>query len=256
MLIFERREIPDGNLSDCLRQSIQNYVMPRGDEGDFHPLDWVQRLVQAHPETAPRVAAAYFELLRDPQAGVVCDVLEQVPFHPIDLAPELMEFLCRHVDDLRAREDVYRTDRTLLGVVVATLYDTLRGCRAPTLETARLLATLNRPEDGWPGSFLLALAADPGSQMPRLVAELQRMDSAQTESFVHRMELFGPPLTTEGLDTIARGPVELRDRVAAILRAWIAGAYAPSPLPKGPHLTTFEEHWGRYAKRLGVEAAA
>ena len=255
MLIFEQREIPDGSLSDCLRQSIRSYAAPRGDEGDFHPLDWVQRLVQAHPETAPRVAAAYFELLDDADAGVVCDVLEQVPSHPADLAPQLMDFLCRHVEDLRTRDDVYRSDRTLLGVCVAALYASLRGDRMPTHEAARVLATLDRPEDGWPDSFLLALAADPGSQLPHLVPELQRMSPEQLESFVHRMEIFGPPLTTDAFDALARGPTDLRDRIAGILREWVAGAYAPSPLPKGPHLTTFEEHWGRYAARLDVAAS-
>ena len=252
MLIFEQREIPDGNLSDCLRQSIRNYAAPRGDEGDFHPLDWVQRLVQAHPETAPRVAAAYFELLGDADAGVICDVLEQVPSHPADLAPQLMEFMCRQAERLRARDDVYRTDRTLLGACVTTLYDTLNCRRGPTLEAARLLATLDRPEDGWPRSFLLALAADSQAQLPRLIAAIGRMNDEQLGDFLASMVNYRERMD-DAFDAIGKGPPEIRLRAGREVRKFLHQV-AASPSVNAAGRLAFEQRWQGYARRLGVAA--
>lgn len=219
-MLFEGRTIPDdGDLAPLLRaEALRPIDMPLGDEGDHRPLHWVRRLLATHPEITPRVTEAYLRLLRDPEPRVFLEVLEHLAAYPVHAVPQLYELIAEWGNKLRQVRDPDRTDgRSLLGTLVNTLRNmTHRG--PPPMEAARLLAELQKPEDGWPTSLMLALPADLPGLVPRLLATLQALDDQELARFARGMALYGPPLADQGLEAIGQGPVPIRDRVAAALR--------------------------------------
>lgn len=179
---FEGRAIPAGDITPALLDAIATFVPPRGDESDHRSLDWVPRLVDAHPEARPRVTASLASLLRHDDPGVVADVLDQVTSFP-EMAADLMALVCDHGDSLRARFGPYCTTPNLLGLVVRALAWMLRPPAVPTPAATRVLATLTDRADGWPTSFVLAWAGDPAGLAPRVPGEVERMDDADAAEF-------------------------------------------------------------------------
>jgi hypothetical protein len=267
---FESHEVPDnGDLVSFLRGvGTQPFLEPRGDVGDRSPLDWVGRLYNAHPEWRDRIDDAYSMLLtaEDP---LPYRVLEQVSkHHDRSFLPRLFGVIAAHRTELARRADTSRTDgRSLLGSFVhaaAMMQKTVR----PSVDAARVLAAIDRPEDGWPYSFLLALPGDVDGLLPRVTSILQRLDDADLKVFVDGMLADGPPWTEVALDEIGRGPTALRDRIAQVIHRATEemeksrGGLAMLDFDDDPELQALvraaaqkPNPWPGYAARLGVDAS-
>ncbi len=267
---FESHEIPDtGDLVSFLRRiGTQEWLEPRGDVGDRSPLDWVARLYNAHAEWRDRIDDAYAVLLtaEDP---LPYRVLQQVTSrHNGSYLPRLYGVIASKFTELAGRTDTTRTDgRTLLGSFVRAI-STMQKTVRPPADLARKLAALDRAEDGFPYSFLIALPGDVNGLLPRVPSVLQRLDDTELEGFVGSMLADGPPWTDVVLEQIGRGPTALRDRVASFVRRATdaleksRGDLAGLDVGDDPELQALVKAaaakpsaWPAYAARLGVVAS-
>jgi hypothetical protein len=262
---FESHELPDdGDLVPLLRQTARQGVNERSDMGDRAPLDWVCRLYAERPEWRDRVDDALATLLTE-EDPFPSRILEQVTKLPVrSFLARLFDTITGRCAELAARVDTTRTDnRSLLGSIVNAAVTMQKAVR-PSRALAHELASMTRQEDGWPGTFLLALPGDVTGLLPRVVSVLQALDTKQFYSFVMGMMADGPPWTDTVFEEIARGPSELRDRVADIVHTRSAELVrerremASMSLPDNPELEALlraaaqkPDPWPQYAAALG-----
>jgi hypothetical protein len=268
---YESHELPDdGDLVPLLRQiASQPFVGPRGDVGDFSPFDWLGRLYNAYPEWRDRIDDAFATLLTA-AAPLPYRVLEQIAKLPVrSFLPRLYETIAGRCAELAARPDPERTDgRSLLGSIVRTAAMMAKAAY-PSKGLAHELAAIDRPEDGWPDSFRLALPGDIDALLPRLIGFLQGLDDGRLATFATEMVADGPPWTDVVLEEIGRGPPELRDRVAHAIRRFMdeqessRSALATMEFPDDPELqarvraaAAKPNPWPEYAARLGIDPAS
>lgn len=265
---FEAHDLPDdGDLLPLFRQIVkQPFVEPRGDVGDFSPFDWIGRLYKEWPDWRNRVDDALAAALTA-EEPLPQRALEQIAKLPVrSFLPRLFDAIAGRCAELAARRDSERTDgRSILGSIVhvaAVLSKTAR----PTIELARELAAIDRPQDGWPFSFLLALPGDVEGQLPRVLAVLKQLEGDEFKLFINGMMADGPPWTDVVFEEIARGPTELRDRVVGIVRAATdelergRSVLAMMEFPDDPEAQALvraaaqrPNPWPEYAARLGVD---
>jgi hypothetical protein len=241
---FEGRELPTGSWTTFLRNAAKQ---PYDEMRDARPLQWVTRLLQAHPESKSAVCAAWAQLLGDDDDGVREQAIELVTGLPCDLGGTLAKTIERDHERLARVRASGDTAKSLLGLSVFQLH--MLGPTIPiSPSAARMLANIERVDDGWPWSLVLALRGDFAASLPRLVPALQRMDRTQIASVAQAMVLNGPPSTERGFEEVARAPVAVRDPFVAAVRdleetdamADLLGeARAPS-------------RWPEFARRLGV----
>lgn len=248
-----------------LREAAKQGVVERGDAGNFSPFDWVARWYASDPGARDRIDDAYVALLtaEDPLPQLVLEQVGKMPAR--SFLPRLYGAIEGRCAELAARADTTRTDgRSLLGSIVATAAVMGKVVR-PSLPLAHELAAVVRREDGWPTSLLLALPGDVAGLLPRVTRTLAELDDGQLRDFVNGMIADGPPWTDVVFREIARGPTEVRDRVAGAVRQFTdameesraalaamqfddpelqalarAGAEKPNP-------------WPEFAARLGVD---
>lgn len=266
---FESHELPDeGDLVPVLRQVATQGFVERGDIGDFSPFDWVARLYEGYPEWRDRVDDAYATLLtaEDPLPKFVLDQVKKMPVR--SFLPTLYRTIEGRCAELAARVDTTRTDgRSLLGSIVNTAA-MMQKVSHPSAELARELAGIDRPEDGWPFSFVLALPGHVDLLLPRVVDVLKQLDDAGFKMVVNAMIADGPPWTDVVFEEIGRGPTDLRDRVAGVAHSITAeiersrSAFSMMDFPDDPELQAMvraaadkPDPWPEYAARLGVDVA-
>ncbi len=216
---FENHELPDdGDIAPYLAKiSTQGYNQ-RGDLGDFSAFDWVNRLYAADSEWRDRIDDAYATLLTapDPLPRLVLDQVRQMPVR--SFMPRILEVLEGHCAELAARADTTRTDgSSLLGSIVHTAAMLVKSARA-SKQLAHELVAFERPEDGWPRTFMLALPGDVDGLFPKFIETLQRLDEDLFYKIINIMVAEGPPWTTVVLEKLGRGPTALRERVISAVR--------------------------------------
>ncbi len=216
---FESYELPDdGDLVPLLRSPATWGFVERGDAGDRSSFDWVGRLYEAHPEWRDRVDTAFATLLTaaDPLPRFVLDQVQKMPVR--SFLPRLYGAIAGRCAELAARVDTTRTGgRSLLGSIVETA-GLMGKCVHPSASLSHELAAFERIEDGWPVTLRLALPGDVPGLLPRVTAVLQRLADEQLYDFVNGMVADGPPWTDVVFEEIARGPTDVRDRVARAVR--------------------------------------
>ena len=265
---FENHELPDaGDLAPYLANiSTQGYDQ-RGDVGDFSAFDWVNRLYAAAPEWRDRIDDAYVTLLTapDPLPRLVLDQVRQMPVR--SFLPRILEVLEGHCAELAARLDTTRTDgRTLLGSIVHTAAMLVKSVR-PSKQLAHELVAFERPEDGWPWTFKLALPGDVDGLFAKFAETLQRLDEDLFYEVIDSMVAEGPPLTTVVFEKLGRGPTALRERVISAVRrstdaieqtrsAMAAMSFDDDPAMAARVKAAIERPnpWPELAARLGVDA--
>lgn len=266
---FESYELPnDKNLVPLLREVATHGVNERSDIGDFFSWDWVCRLYAQHPEWRDSVDDAFATLLtaEDPMPKLVLDQVTKLPVR--SFLPRLFDVITGRCAELAARKDSTRTDdRSVLGSIVHAA-STMPKTVWPSRALAHELASMTRREDGWPDTFLLALPGDVQGFLPRVTTILQSLDEADFKDFVHGMLADGPPWTDIVFDEIRRGPPDVRDRVARVVRSLTEEAerqrsmMATMSFPDNPALearvraaAAKKDPWPDYAARLGVAAS-
>lgn len=261
-MLFESFDLPDtGDLAPTFREAAKQGVNERSDLGDQLPLDWVCRLYASFPDWRDRVDDAFAELLtaEDPLPKRVLDQVTKLPAR--SFLPRLYGVITGRCAELAARLDTTRTDgRSLLGSIVNAAA-TMQKAVQPSRALAHELAAMTRPEDGWPETLLLALPGDVDGLLPRLTPTLKQLDDAQLEGFARGMIADGSPWTDRVLEEIGRGPHDLRDRVATVVKAFTNESSAMSSMsfPDDPELQALMDAaakkpnpWPQYAARLGV----
>jgi hypothetical protein len=256
----------DGDLVPLLRETSTQGRNERSDLGDHLPWDWVCRLYADLPEWRDRVDDAFATLLtaEDPLPQRVLEQITKLPVR--SFLPRLYDEISGRCAELGARVDTTRTDgRTLLGSIVnaaSTMQKTVR----PSNDLAHELASMTRPEDGWPDTFFLALPGDVSGLLQYVVPVLQRLDDEQFKGFVRGMVADGPPWTDTVFEEISRGPSHVRDKVATVVHAFTEElesqrkAMASMSFPDDPALEALvraaaqkSDPWPQYAARLGVD---
>jgi hypothetical protein len=263
---YESYDLPhDGNLVPLLREVATHGVNERSDAGDFSSWDWVCRLYADHPEWRDSVDDAFATLLtaEDPMPKRVLDQVTKLPVR--SFLPRLYDAITGRCAELAARKDSTRTDdRSVLGSIVHAASSTQKPVR-PSRTLAHELASMSRREDGWPNTFLLALPADVQAFLPRVISVLQGLDEPAFKDFVQGMVVDGPPWTDIVFEEIGRGPPDVRNRVASVVRSWTEEAererstLASMSFPDNPALEALvraaaakKDPWPDYAARLGV----
>lgn len=270
MIEYNGHEIPDDDdeLTELIRRDAhQTIVWDYRDDKPPSPIDWVSGLLQEHPELVARVEKSYAQLLAGADPIEVREILEQAASHPGNMMQLLADAVAQHADALRAAVDSTNDSRSVLGAVVEKLDSLANGARVPTSD-ASALASIDDPSDGWPTSFRLALTADFDANRSQLLSNLQRLetDDEALMAFVRGFIAAGSPLTDRGLEEIGKGPIELREKVAAAVKQFVADSQsARQTLLNSPALAKYPpeirqrlaaprpDPWPDYAARLGVQ---
>lgn len=265
---FEGHDVPDhGDLAPFIREQILGRsIASMSDTGDFSTLEWVERLARQSEAMAKRVADGYATLLEDDDPVVVSRIIDDGHRLPTDFASPLMRRIEEHSEALAQARDPSRFDgTTLLGTAIEAL-DRM-GKRPYSQSLVRILGKISRPEDGWPTSLRMALSFDPYPHLPQLVSVVGKLDDEALAAFAGAMVAGGPPLTTIAFDAIGRGPLDVRQRFGAAVRAFVrqteeagrvlfqSGALAK--LPPELHAKAVAprpDAWPEFAARLQIPA--
>lgn len=266
MIEFENRFVPDDpkRLTAFLRDEAKRIMIEdRNPDADQSSLDWVQRLVAAHPEIEGAVEDAYEKLLEQAEPRVVAEVLFQIQQRPGSMPARLPHVLMEAAPLLSEAEDPSHGDgRTLLGALVEALS---RFRPALSSDVIDALASIARREDGWPTSFRLALIAAPDRLVGRVNDTLDALDDEGLSLFLAAILNDGGDATSKVLDAIAKAPVPLRHRAAGAIKRFLEDSeanrqhlIASGILARYPEeirqrvMQAREDKWPAIASRLGV----
>lgn len=222
MIEFEDRFVPEDarQLTALLRNEAKRVVIEDHRPGaDRSPLDWVQRLLETHPEMESAVDDAYERLLAEGDPRIVAEILYQTEQRPGAMVSRLPRVLVNARDALSKADDPSHGDgRTLLGSLVATVAR-LR----PQLSTAAVdvLASIDRREDGWPTSFRMAVIAAPERFSGRVDETLAALDDDELSLFLAALLNDGGAATNDVLDEIGKAPIELRSRSGRVIKSFL-----------------------------------
>lgn len=261
MTMFEGRSLPD--VIDWPAQLGQVLTKPYDVwYGDARPLDWVVRYAKGHPDEAAAIASALGDLLQKADPEICGQILEQVPYFPLDLTPQLLALLASDARRLASQPDPYREGQSLLGSIVRAVDAKNRsGSLALNEDTAVALASISRAEDGFPESLLIAMQARFDEHLPRLVPSLERMSVEQLTTFSRRVADFPSPLCERAFDTIGKSaPTYIRKRIAKAIKQHVGPPNAKDleayrALAKAnnwPEPVT-QDRWPDFARRLSVD---
>jgi hypothetical protein len=261
-MMFEGWRVPDNDTDwvKYLRDALTPpYAMRR--PGDDRPLDWVERFLKAHPEKADVIADAYVTLLEEGDASQRAQILEQLPTFPIDLSDRLCRLLGTVHGSYATQPDPLSQSQSLLGRLVRTL-DRLANATAVSTDAVPVLENIQRRQDGWPESFLMAFRASFPKLLPRLVTTMEKMNREEQTDFAQRLTNEAAPICEGAFDELGRTASEsLRRRLGEgiknfvrpdfnLVRRYTEIAQANEGLPT----VDTTDRWPDLARRLRIPA--
>lgn len=265
MIEFEDRSVPDDPkmLTAFLRDEAKHVqIEDRNPNADQSSLDWVQRLVVAHPEIESAVEDAYEKLLRQAEPRVVAEILFQIQQRPGSMPARLPLVLVHARQALSEAEDPSRGEgRTLLGALIEALAR-FRPTFSP--DAIDVLASIDRREDGWPTSFRLAVIAAPERLAGRVSETIGTLDDEELSLFLAGVLNDGGDATSKVLDALAKAPAPVRDRGAVAIKRFLeqseadrqhmlsSGILERYPEEIRQRVQHREDKWPTIASRLGV----
>jgi hypothetical protein len=218
---FEGHFVPDDSkkLTAFLRDEAKRaMVEDRNPNADQSSLDWVQRFVAAYPEMEAAVEDAYEKLLTQAEPRVFSEVLFQIEHRPGAMPGRLPRVLVKAQEPLSGAEDPTRDGRTLLGALVEALARFRPSLEADAIDT---LASIQRPQDGWPTAFRLALTADPGRFAARVNETIEALGDEELSLFLASVLNDGGDASSRVIDAIAKAPPALRHRVGLSIKTFL-----------------------------------
>jgi hypothetical protein len=247
-----------GPLSDWLRDEARKpFEIPRGDVGDQLPLQWLSELMRGDTNDARRLVDAVEALLAEQDPLVVSRILTVAEL--AEAPPRLRSAVARALPSAGAFWAATPDGSgTLLRAAVQSLAALDRLAEPLPAGALAVLAGVDRPEDGWPLSAAVALAADYAGFRDLLVPTVERAEPSRLALtlLVHG----GDELKQDGFERIGReASPAARDRFAAALKEQVhARARVREQLERAgvklPPADAPDVEWSRYAARLGVPA--
>lgn len=260
-MMFEGWRVPDNDADwvKYLRDAMTPPYATRR-QGDDRPLDWVERFLKEHPEKTKAIGDAFIELLREPDPSRRAQILEQLPSFPDELAERLSKVLADEHVSFRAQSDPFDSSQTLLGRLVRVI-DRCVNTTPVSSGAASVLETIDRPQDGWPESFLIAFRSSFPKLLPKLVPTIEKLDADGQKDFAERLALEAATICDQSFDEIGRTASErLRRRIGDAIKDYVR----PDPdllrryqqlAQKNPTLPApdTKDRWPDLARRLRLQ---